>query len=81
MIHQRATAAEQQAGSADAAVALLRVLVAKFDARDAALREEFAASEAERARWNAYYAARRTRAQIECSITQIGAAQSKGGKL
>ena len=78
MIHQRATAAEQQAGSADAAVALLRDLVAKFDARDAALREEFAAFEAERARWNGYYAARRARAQIECTITQIGAARPAG---
>jgi hypothetical protein len=80
MIHQRAAAAEQQAGAADAAVAALRDLVVKFEARDAALREEFSASEAERARWNAYYAARRTRAQIECTITQIGASQSKGGK-
>jgi hypothetical protein len=80
MIHQRATATEQQAGSADAAVALLRDLVAKFDARDAALREEFAASEAERARWNGYYSARRSRAQIECTITQLGASQTKGAK-
>ena len=72
MIRQRAAAAEQQAGAADAAVALLRDLVAKFDARDAALRDEFAAFEAERARWNGYYAARLARAQIECSITQIG---------
>lgn len=80
MIHQRLTALDQHAGSADAAVPLLRDLVAKFEARDAALREEFAASEAERARWNGYYAARRTRAQIECTITQIGASQSKGGK-
>jgi tRNA A37 N6-isopentenylltransferase MiaA len=78
MIHQRAAASEQQAGSADAAVALLRDLVAKFEARDAALREEFAASEAERARWNGYYAARRARAQIECTITQIGGARPQG---
>ena len=80
MIHQRVSALDQHAGSADAAIPLLRDLVAKFEARDAALREEFAASEAERARWNGYYAARRTRAQIECTITQIGASQSKGGK-
>jgi len=73
MIHQRTAATEQQAGSADAAVALLRALVEKFEARDAALREEFAASEAERTRWNGYYAARRSRAQMECTITQIGA--------
>jgi hypothetical protein len=68
MIRQRATSA----------VALLRDLVAKFEARDVALREEFAASEAERARWNGYYAARRARAQIECSITQIGATRRQG---
>ena len=67
MIRQRAAAEEQHAGAANSAVALLRDLVAKFDARDAALREEFAAFEAERARWNGYYAARRTRAQIECA--------------
>jgi len=78
MLHQRATDAGQQAVAADAAVASLRDLVAKFEARDAALREEFAASEAERARWNGYYAARRTRAQIECTITQIGATPAKG---
>jgi hypothetical protein len=80
MIQARVTASEQQAGSADAAVALLRDLVAKFEARDAALREEFSASEAERARWNGYYSARRARAQIECTITQIGASPAKGGK-
>ena len=73
MIHQRAAATEQQAGSADAAVALLRDLLDKFEARDAALREEFVASEAERTRWSGYYAARRSRAQMECTITQIGA--------
>jgi hypothetical protein len=78
MIHQRVNATEQHAGSADAAVALLRDLAAKFEARDAALRDEFTAFEAERARWNGYYAARRTRAQIECAITQIGATPSKG---
>ena len=78
MIRQRAADSEQRAASADAGVALLRDLIKRFEARDAALREEFAAFEAERTRWNAYYAARRTRAQIECAITQIGAPPSKG---
>jgi hypothetical protein len=72
MVRQRASAAEQQAGAADAAVGLLRDLVTKFDARDAALRDESVAFEAERARWNGYYAARLARAQTECSITQTG---------
>lgn len=79
-IRQRAAAAEQQAGAADAAVALLRDLVKKLDARDAALREEFAAFEAERARWNGYYSARRTRVQTECSITQVVAPARPQGK-
>jgi hypothetical protein len=78
MIRQRTAAVVEQTGAAGAAAALLRDLVAKFEARDAALREEFAASEAERTRWNGYYAARRTRAQIECTITQIGAARPQG---
>ncbi|MCU1335908.1 MAG: hypothetical protein JWO19_1489 [Bryobacterales bacterium] len=78
MVRQRATSAEQQAAAADAAVVMLRDLVAKFDARDAALRDESVAFEAERARWNAYYAARLARAQTECSITQAGPARSKG---
>jgi hypothetical protein len=77
MVRQRAAAAEQQAGAADADVALLRSLVMKFDARDAALRDEAVAFEAERARWNGYYAARLARAQTECSITQVGGAQGK----
>jgi hypothetical protein len=78
MVHQRAAAAEQQAGTADADVALLRDLVTKFDARDAALRDEAVAFEAEHARWNGYYAARLARTQTECSITQVGGSQSKG---
>src|SRR4029077_15630709 len=39
LIRLRSTTAEQQAAGADAALALLRDLVAKFDARDAALRD------------------------------------------
>src|SRR5579859_5032840 len=72
LIRQRTASAEQQAKAADAAVASLRDLVAKFDARDAALRDESVAFEAERARWNGYYAARLARAQTECTITQAG---------
>lgn len=78
MIHQRVAAADQQPGAADAAVGLLRDLVAKFDARDAALRDESVAFEAERARWNGYYAARLARAQTECAITQTGAPAGAG---
>lgn len=72
LIHQRSAAAEQHAAGTDVALAMLRELVAKFDARDAALRDESAALEAERARWTGYYSARLARAQVECSITRIG---------
>jgi hypothetical protein len=70
MIRQRVAAADERAGNTNEAVKLLRDLVAKFDARDAALRDESVAFEAERARWNTYYTARLGRAQTECSITQ-----------
>jgi len=82
LIGQRSTAAEQRAGAADRAVTALRVLVAKLEDRDAALRDESVAFEAERTRWSGYYTARLARAQVECSITQIGPAptpaKSKG---
>lgn len=74
LIRQRSAEAERQAGEADRTIPILRDLVAKFEARDAALRDESAAFEAERTRWSAYYTARQGRAQTECSITQIGAA-------
>jgi hypothetical protein len=74
LIRQRAAETEQQAGMADKMVPLLRDLVAKFDARDVALRDETAAFELERTRWNGYYSARQSRAQTECFITQTGAA-------
>jgi hypothetical protein len=78
MIRARAAAADQAESAPNPSVALLRDLVTKLEARDAALREESAAFEAERVRWNGYYAARLARAQTECSITRIGLPQSKG---
>ncbi len=77
-VEAQISADEQLTAAADKNVTLLRELVSKFEARDAALREESVAFEAERARWNGYYAARLARAQTECSITQIGPAPSKG---
>lgn len=78
MIRQRASAAELRAGAADSAVAQLRALIGKLDARDATLRDASAAFEAERSRWNGYYSARKARAQVECSITQIGVSRNQG---
>jgi hypothetical protein len=77
-IRERSAAAELRLGSAEATLAALRGLVAKFDARDASLRDESAAFDAERGRWTAYYAARRARSQVECSITQIGTSPARG---
>ena len=77
-IQERIKAEDQLSGDADKNVVILRELVMKLDARDAALRDESVAFEAERTRWNGYYGARLARAQIECSITQIGASGSKG---
>ena len=76
LIRQRLTESERQANAAEKMIPLLRDLVAKFEARDAALQNESAAFEAERTRWSGYYSARQARAQTECSITQIGAAQN-----
>ncbi len=84
MIGQRVQEQDQVAAAADGNVMSLRDVVAKFDARDAALRDELVAFETERARWNAYYAERLARAQTECSITQTipsparGPARAKG---
>ena len=75
MIQERANL---PGGTTEPAVALLRDLVSKFEARDAALRDESVAFEAERVRWNAYYAARTARAQTECAITRTGLPQPKG---
>jgi hypothetical protein len=73
LIRQRSVESERQADAADKMIPMLRDLVAKFEARDAALQNESAAFEAERTRWSGYYSARQARAQTECSITQIGA--------
>jgi len=72
LIRQRTAESERQADVVEKTIPLLRDLVAKFEARDAALQNESAAFEAERTRWSGYYSARQSRAQTECSITQIG---------
>jgi len=47
----------------------LNELIAATEARQTAIEEELKALAAENARWTAYYAARITRAQMECSVT------------
>jgi hypothetical protein len=58
-------------------IAALRELVSAAEARDAALTEARTAFEAERARWNGYYAARLARSETECAIISPAAAPAK----
>ena len=70
LVHQREDIAQAAAGSQTALTAALREAADGSAAREQALRETLAAAETERGRWNAYYAARLTRAQTECAITR-----------
>ncbi|HEY4360623.1 MAG TPA: hypothetical protein VGN17_06625 [Bryobacteraceae bacterium] len=67
---QRATLAQGGLDRQEAFLAAVRGLVTMLQAREASLKDAGVAYEAERARWNAYYAARLARAQTECSITR-----------
>ena len=66
---QRTTIAKEQADRHEPAVAALREFSAAAQAYEAAIKEERASFEAERTRWNGYYAARLARLQTECAIT------------
>jgi hypothetical protein len=50
----------------------LDTLISAFQQREDAVRRQTAAFEAERTRWNTYYAARAERARLECTITGGG---------
>jgi hypothetical protein len=77
-ISQSAAAATKQASAREDASAKLdpslNELIAATESRQAAIENERKALATENGRWSAYYAARITRAQMECSIT--GAADS-----
>ena len=67
-----AAAVKQGAAREEAAAKLdeeLSELIAATQARQSAIEDELKALTTESVRWNAYYAARITRAQMECSIT------------
>lgn len=72
-VRRRAALGKQYAERREPAIAALEKLVAAYEARYDALREMASAFETERARWNEYYAARRARAQTECTITSPAA--------
>ena len=78
---QRATYADQYASARDRGVPALRDLVAAYQARETALRQEMAAFQTESARWNTYYSVRLSRAQAECTAiggSPAGSAPAKG---
>ena len=54
----------------------LRELLKASQARQSAIDDRMKTVSAEGSRWNAYYAARQTRAQIECSLTNPAAASA-----
>jgi hypothetical protein len=67
-----AAAAKQAATREDASVKLnanLNELITATQSRQTAIENEMKALATENSRWSAYYAARITRAQMECSIT------------
>jgi chromosome segregation ATPase len=75
---QRAELAQGGLDRQQAFLTSLRNLAASLEARESALKAAQVAYEAERARWNAYYAARLARAQIECNITRAPAPRPPG---
>lgn len=64
---RRTTILDQNAAARDRGVAALRDLVAAYQAREAALKQETAAFQAESTRWSTYYSVRLTRVQAECA--------------
>jgi hypothetical protein len=72
-VSQSVAAAAQQASAREDAPAKLDAslheLIAASESRQAAIENELKALATENSRWSAYYAARLTRAQMECSLT------------
>lgn len=67
---QRSDAIDSAVTRADQTSAALADLVMQLQSRQGALQEVQTAFEAEASRWNAYYAARLARAQLECTVTK-----------
>jgi hypothetical protein len=77
LVKQRAAKAEDQAGRGESIDGLLGDLVVAYQSRQTALENENEALAAEIAKWNAYYAARISRAITECTIINPGGAARK----
>jgi hypothetical protein len=69
MIKQRADRAGEESASGTELVTIVDDLVSVLARREEALRQQAAASETERVRWNNYYTARLARAESECRLT------------
>jgi len=67
---QRSDTVDSAVGFADTAGPALADLMVQLQARQTAWTDVQTAFEAEGTRWNAYYAARQARAQIECTISR-----------
>jgi len=77
MVKDRAAKSEEQFGRKDVIDSLLGDLTVAYQDRQTALENESALVDAETARWNAYYAARVSRAVTECAIINPGVTQRK----
>jgi hypothetical protein len=64
----------QNAAARDQSGPALRDLVAAYQAREAAIKDEITAFQSEAARWNTYYSVRLARVQAECSAVGGGPA-------
>ena len=67
---QRADLTQASAGRQEALMTALHTLESDSAAREESLKGARAAFDAERSRWNSYYAARLARAQTECAIVK-----------
>jgi hypothetical protein len=74
---QRGNVAKDQDNRFKTLLPALARLVQAYEAREVALADAIKAFDAERTRWNAYYAARLARAQLECSVTNPAPAAAK----
>ena len=70
---QRSVVTKDQETRFKTVLTALQRLVQAYEARETALSETIKAFDTERTRWNAYYAARLARAQLECAVTNPSA--------
>lgn len=77
MIKERGGKAEEHAANRDSMIALLGDLVVAYRDRQTALENQSALLDGEIAKWSAYYTARLSRANTECSVINPGASRRR----